>query len=169
MVRKSIPPKNYIILVGVVILIICACFASFNLYSIYKENRNSASPLAKMEVNYDDLKNTTKEMPADAFLVISYLYDEDVHANEVKIRKVLNRKNLLDNVMYLDITEYKNDEEYLKELNKTLNLEDPLTIEKFPAVVYYKEGSPTVTMDSKDHLLNADDFEQIIDMYQLAS
>lgn len=167
--KKTIPPKNYAILFGVIVLIICACFASFNLYSIYKDNKISASPLAKTEVGYDDLKNTTSEMNADAFLVISYLYDEKVHANESQIRKLLNRKNLLDNVMYLDITEEKNDETFINELNKTLSLKDKLRIEQFPAVVYYKEGVPAVTMDSKDHLLNADDFEQIIDMYQLAS
>ncbi len=169
MARKTIPPKNYVILFGVIILIICACFASFNLYSIYKDNKISSSPLSKTEVGYDDLKNTTSEMNADAFLVISYLYDEEVHTNESQIRKLLNRKNLLDNVMYLDVTEYKNDTAFMKDLNKTLNLKDKLEIEKFPAVVYYKEGVPALMKDSKEHLLNADDFEQIIDMYQLAS
>ena len=46
--------------------------------------------------------------------------------------------------MYLDITEEKNDETFINELNKTLSLKDKLKIEQFPAVVYYKVSSYTV-------------------------
>lgn len=167
--KRKIPPKNYIILFGVIVLIICACFALNNLYRIAKENSISNSPLSTKEVLYDDLKATTVEMDADTFLVVSYVGNEEVHKNEKAIKKVLSKKNLIDNIMYLDITGFQSDEEYLNDLNKTLKLDGKLRIKQYPAVVYYKEGVPTLTVDSREQMLSANDFEQIIDMYELAN
>lgn len=166
---KKIPTKNYVILVGIALLIICACFAFYNVYNEIKDDNISSSPLSTHQVLYEDLPDPTVEMNADTFLLISYVQNEEVHNNEKAIRKMLNKKNLLDNVLYLDVTEYKEQENFIDELNKTLKLEDKLRIDKIPAIIYYKEGIPTVTIDSKNHLVNVGDFEHIIDMYQLAS
>lgn len=166
---KKIPTKNYVILLGIAVLIVCGCLAFYNVYNEVKDNNISTSPLSTHEVLYTDLKDTTEEMNDDTFMLISYVQDEDVHNNEKAIRKMLNKKNLLDNVLYLDVTNYKDQEGFIDELNKTLKLEENLKITKIPAVIYYKEGVPTITLDSKDHLVNQGDFEHIIDMYQLAS
>lgn len=167
--KREIPTKNYAILVGVILLIICACFAFYNLYNIYQENKVKTSPLATTSILYEDLKNATKEIDADTFLVVSYVQDKDVHESERQIKKLLNKKNLLDNVMYLDITDYRTEENFKDDLNKVLKLEGKTIIKEFPAVVYYKDGVPTKTIDSRDHLLNSNDFAQMIDSYELAS
>lgn len=166
---KKIPTKNYVILFGIAVLIICGCLAFYNVYNEVKDNNISTSPLSTHQVLYEDLNDTTEEMNADTFLLISYVQDEEVHNNEKAIRKMLNKKNLLDNVLYLDVTDYKEQENFIDELNQTLKLEGKLKVTKIPAVIYYKEGVPTTIIDSKDHLLNQGDFEHIIDMYQLAS
>lgn len=169
MSAKSIPTRNYLILFGIILLVICACFAVYNLYDIYQENKINTSPLANKEVLYDDLKNATIEIDADTFLVISYAQNREIHNNEVEIKKYLNKNNLIDNVMYLNISEYMSDPDFINDLNKTLKLEDNLKIKSFPALIYYKEGVATYKVDSSEHLLNKGDFEQIIDMYDLAS
>ncbi len=169
MAKKSIPRKNYVILIGLIVLVICACLASYNIYNIFQENRISTSPLASKEINYEDLKNTTLEMDADAFLVISYTDNPNVHNNESEIKKYLNRNNLIDNVLYLNVSEYMTTTNFVNDLNDTLKLGDNLKIKKFPAMIYYKDGIPTYRIDSSDHLLNKDDFSQVIDMYDLAS
>ena len=169
MAKRKIPPINYVILFGIFVLVICACFAANNLYNVIRENRISTSPLATKQVLYEDLRNTTQEINADTFLIISYVQDDEVHENEVEIERTLNRHNLMDNVMYLDVTDYKNDASFCADLNDLLDLSGNLEITNFPAVVFYKDGVPTYTTDSTDHLLNAGDFEQIIDMYDLAS
>ncbi len=69
--------------------------------------------------------------------------------------------------MYLNVIEHMTETNFLKNLNATLNLSGNLEIRKFPALVYYKEGVPTYTADSKEHLLNKDDFVQVVDMYEL--
>lgn len=169
MSKKVIPPKNYLILISLIALVICACFAFYNLYGIIEENKNNKSPLANKEVLYDELKSTTLEMDADTFFVISYTRDSQVHENEVQIKKYLNKLNLINNVMYLDAVDNMLEDNFIEDLNKTLKLKDNLKINKLPAVVYYKEGVATFKIDSNDHLLNKDDFEQIVDIYELAN
>lgn len=166
---KKIPSRNYLILSGVIILVISACFAFYNLFNIYKDNQSKMSPLANKEVLYEDLKETTKELDADTFLVISFTQDEQIHNNEQEIKKYLKNNNLIDNVMYLNVLEHMTEPNFIKDLNATLNLSGNLEIRKFPAVVYYKDGVPTYTADSKERLLNKDDFSQIIDMYELVA
>ena len=169
MSKREIPKKNYIILLGVIILVFAVCLASYNLYNIYQENKIKTSPLSATEILYEDLKNTTLEINADTFLVISYVEDEAVHKNELEIKKMLEKKDLLDNLMYLNVTEYRLQEGFITELNTVLKLKDNLTIETLPAIVYYKDGEAVKTIDSKDGLLNVGNFQQLIDMYELAS
>lgn len=169
MSKRVIPPKNYIILIGLIVLVICACFATYNLYNIYEDNKISESPLGNKQLLYEELKNATKDMEADTFLVISYTQNREVYNNEKNIKKLLTKRNLIDNVLYLDITEYKDNLELPKEMNSILKLSGNLEIKKFPALVYYVNGSPVYVKDSVDHLLNSGDFEQAIEMYELAS
>lgn len=169
MARQNIPTKNYLILFGVIIFVISACFATYNLYNIYQEHKIKTSPLATKEILYEDLKNATKEIDADTFLVISYTENEEVNQNEREIMKMLKKKDLIDNVMYLNVVDYMNEEGFIAELNKVIKLKDSLKIETLPAIVYYKDGQAVKTIDSKERLINVDDFEQLIDMYELAS
>lgn len=169
MEKRDVPKKNYIILVGVIVLILMACFAAYNIYNIYQENMIKTSPLAETVILYDDLKNATTEINADTFLVISYVEDQKVYNNEKEIRKMLTKKDLLGNVMYLNVTDYMMQDGFIKELNEVLKLKDRLAIETLPAIVYYKDGVAVKTVDSKDSLINVGDFEQLIDMYELAS
>lgn len=169
MAKKIISIKNYVITFGVVILIICGCFAFYNLFQIYQENKISTSPLANKEILYVDLKNATDDIDADTFLLISYVEDRNIHNNELEIKKYLNKKNLLDNVLYLNATEYLNDSNFINDINSTLGLNKNLSIEVLPALIYYRDGSVAYTVDSKDHIINRGDFEHIVDMYELAS
>ncbi len=167
MTKKIIPSRNYLILIGVIILVISACFAFYNIYNIYKDNKSKTSPLANKEVLYEDLKETTKELDADTFLVISFTSDEQIHNNENEIKKYLKNNNLIDNVMYLNVSELMTEQNFLRDLNATLNLTENLEIKKFPALVYYQDVRPTFTIESTDHLLNKDVFIQVIDMYEI--
>lgn len=169
MERKHIPTKNYIIVLGLIVLVLCACLAAFNIYKAYEENSIKTSPLDNQSVLYTDFKTSTKEINADTFFVISYTRDVDVNKNEKAIYKSLKKKNLLDNVLYLDVTEYKDGEDVVSVINNNLKLKDGLEVKQIPALVFYKDGVAVKTVDSREHLLSSDDFDQIIDEYQLAS
>lgn len=154
MAMKKIPTKNYIILFGLIVLILCACLAFYNIFNIYNENKLNTSPLSSKQVLYEDLKNATKEIDADTFLLISYTQNKKVFNNEKEIKKYLNKNNLMDNVMYLDVTEYMNDENFTEDINKVLKLENNLQVKVFPAIVYYKDGNAAYSVDSSSGLIN---------------
>jgi len=102
---KKIPTKNYVILFGIAVLIVCGCFAFYNVYNEVKDNNISSSPLSTHQVLYEDLTDTTVEMNADTLLLVSYVQDESVHNNEKEIRK--NTKScILSFMMNYDI-DYK--------------------------------------------------------------
>lgn len=168
--ERVIPKKNYMILVGMIILIICACLAFYNVYNIYQVNKLNVSPLSMKTILYKDIKNATKDIEADSFLVVSYTQDKKVYENEKQIKKVLKEYDLIDNVIYLDITEDRSEENIVSEINDRLKLTGtPNEIKKFPAVVYYNDNKVVTVKDSKDGILNKGDFQQIIDSYDLAS
>ena len=82
MATKKIPTKNYLIVFGMILLIISACFAIYNLTNIYQDNKITKSVFNKNEIKYEDLGNITKDMSADTFLIIGYTQDSKVYQNE---------------------------------------------------------------------------------------
>ena len=165
MATKTIPTKNYLIVVGMIVLIISACFAIYNLHGIYQENKITKSLFNKNSIKYEDLSDITKDMSADTFLIIGYTQDSKVYQNEKEIKQLLKKQDLLDHVLYLDMSEKKNEENYLDNLNSTLKLEGTNVIKGIPAVVFYHEGEVTKVVSQG---VRKDDIAQIIDMYSLA-
>lgn len=162
--------KNYLVLSGLIILTLVICLAFYNIYNIIENKKISSSPLgtSTSTVLYKDLYNTTKDLDADTFLVISYTETDKIYNTEKNIKKFLKKKNLLDNVIYLDVTEERNSEGFIDEINTTLALNSE-KIKTLPAVVFYKDGVPMYVIDSTDHLLGTQDFEKLMDMYEIAS
>ena len=165
MATKTIPTKNYLIVFGMIVLIISACFAIYNLNNIYQENKITKSVFNKNEIKYEDLGNITKDMSADTFLIIGYTQDSKVYQNEKEIKQLLKKQNLLDHVLYLDLSDKKTEENIIDELNNTLKLENTDKITEIPALVFYREGKVTKVISNG---VRKDDIAQIIDMYSLA-
>ena len=165
MATKTIPTKNYLIVFGMIVLIISACFAIYNLNNIYQENKITKSVFNKNEIKYEDLGNITKDMSADTFLIIGYTQDSKVYQNEKEIKQLLKKQNLLDHVLYLDLSDKKTEENIIEELNNTLKLENADKITEIPALVFYREGKVTKVISNG---VRKDDIAQIIDMYSLA-
>ena len=111
--------RHYIFVIGIIILIVCAAVSLINVFVKTDRDNIDVSPLATNQILNGDIKNAMKEINADTFLVISYTNDQVVHKNEKEIEKYLKKVNLLDNVMYLDLKDYVNDVDYLKNINKS--------------------------------------------------
>jgi hypothetical protein len=166
MSTKVIPKKNYLILIGTILLIISACFATFNIYNIYQETKIKKSVLDKKSIKFEDLVEITNDLYANTFLIIGYSQNSKIYQNEKEIKSLLKKNNLLDNVLYLDVTDIKESETLISDINEKLKLEEGNRISSVPAVIYYNENKVTYV---KDGTVTKDDIAQIIDMYNLAS
>lgn len=160
---KEIKKTNYFILVAMIVLILSICTATYNIYSIYKNNKaNYSSPLnfAK-EVQFSELTETTIEISEDSFLVISYYGDEDIYQNQKDLKLIFRKYGLLDNIIYVDVTtEYEKDGFYDK-LNSVLKLDD-FKITQVPTIIYFKEGKPTAMVKTTNGIIDSWSLEEII-------
>ena len=71
--------------------------------------------------------------------------------------------------MYLDLKDYVNDADYLKNINKAIGLKGENAIEKITDVIFYKDGSFVKMVDSRKNTLNVDVFKKYIQDSGLAS
>ena len=161
--EKEIKKTNYFILVAMIVLILSICTATYNIYSIYRNNKaNYSSPLnLAKEVQFSELTETTIEISEDSFLVISYYGDEDIYQNQKDLKLIFRKYGLLDNIIYVDVTtEYEKDGFYDK-LNEVLKLND-FKITQVPAIIYFKEGKPTAMVKTTNGIIDSSSLEEII-------
>ena len=168
---KKVPTRNYIILVGLVILVVCLCMALSHLYILIENNKIKVSPLSSTsnEITLDDLKKAKVYLPADVFIVVGYTKDKVMNKHEKEIAKVLNKNNLMDSVYYIDSYDYRDNKEYVDELNQVLKIDESKQLKKIPAIIYISNSEITYTIDSTDKLIDSGDIQKIIDMYEIAS
>ena len=106
------------------------------------------------------------ELNSDAFFYISYTGDSDIHNLEVKLKRILDDHELIDNMIYLNVTDLLEEENYLDKINESLNLEDT-KIEKLPAIIYFKDNELVKILDSKLALLKSTDFYRLLEQYEI--
>lgn len=163
-VRKYV---NYCLMMVAVILI---AIVGAKLFNTYKDNKLGESEFARMggTIQYDDVENTTSEMPTDGFILISYVKNEQVKNFETELKKTVVNNELQNNFYYLDATELMLENDYIDSLNSQFKLEGRTEIQSLPAILYYREGKLKATLSStKDRMLQAGDFDQLLDSYEI--
>lgn len=163
-IRKYV---NYCLMMVAVILL---AVIGAKLYHTYKDNKLGESEFARMggTIQYDDVENTTSEMPTDGFILISYIKNEDVKNFEQNLKKTVVNNELQNNFYYLDATEMMLEDDYLDSLNSQFKLEGRTEIQALPAILYYREGKLKATLTStKTEMLSAEDFDQLLDSYEI--
>ncbi len=160
--------KNYLNLTLILLGTILLTIGSTNLYKNYEEEKLSTAYISKYVsvVQYNELDNALLELGTDTFLYISYTGDKDIHKFETKFKKVLRDNEILDNVLYLNVNEKLNDENYIKDINKKLNLKEHI-ITKLPSIIYYKDGKVIDVINSDPSIIDTGKFMQLIDKHEV--
>ena len=102
-------------------------------------------------------------MLEDTFLVISYMGDEDIYENEKALKLVFRKYELLDNIIYFNVTEAMEEDSFYDDLNKTLKLEDNNKVTAVPTIIYFKEGTVKSVIKSKNGIIDSDALKAIIE------
>ena len=83
---------------------------------------------------------------------------------EKTLKNEIVKYNLIDNMYYLNVTDIKNKENYIDEVNKALNLEDR-KITKVPTILYFYEGALVGMTDPKgEALMTVSDFQKLLEI-----
>lgn len=153
-----------LILFGVILLTL----GSSNIYKNRLQNKIDNSYISKYitSVQFNEVKNAILEFSPDTFLYISYTGNPDIHNLEVKTRKILRDNELIDNMIYMNINDLIDEKDYIDLINKTLEL-DKTKINKFPAIVYYKNNKVVELIDSTGGIIDSSKFSSLLEKYEL--
>lgn len=166
--ERFIPLKNYIIAIGLVVVIIALTWYGFAWYNLKEEQKVSESYLAKekvifKELDLNEVSAVFSEPSAEYFVYISYTGDKEIYNMEKELKDVIQDYNLNENMYFLNVTSIKEEDDCIDQINKTLNLEE-VKVKKIPTIIYFKAGKAVDIITRKDdNMMNKGDFAQLLE------
>ena len=159
--------KNYIIIIIVFVLLVILSIYIGAWVKAYKKDILSKSPLDGVieKVNLSELDVTLAEMN-EVVLYVGYLNNQTVHDTEEDLLEYIKREDLADKFIYVDVTDYLKDNEYLNILKDTFtNISD--NIKEAPLLIYVKNKEAIKVINSVNGKLYTYDVASLNDLYQL--
>ena len=149
--EKEIPLKNYILLSIVLILTIVVVIYFFLWKNTYEKSKLQTPILDDylLVINYNELNNYLVENK-DAIIYVSKLNDESIRLFENKFKNIINKINLNNKILYLDLTEELKENNIVKEINKKYGKE----MTEVPTIVIIKDGKISSSYNIKENKYN---------------
>lgn len=166
--ERFIPLKNYIIAIGLVVVIIALTWYGFAWYKVKEEQKVSESYLAKekvifKELDLDEVSAVFSEPSAEYFIYVSYTGDKEIYNMEKELKTLIQEYNLNENMYFLNVTSIKDEKNNIEKINETLKLHD-VKVQKVPTIIYYKDGKAVDMITRKDdNIMNKGDFAQLLE------
>ena len=160
--------RNYIKLIVLVVFTIIVTLLICNIYKNYNENKVNKSYLSKYvgKADYLDITSILTEINDKQFLYLTYVGDKNINELEKELRKKIRKYDLSDSFVLIDCTDEIDNNKEVSNLNNILKINTKNNI-KLPAIIYYKDSNPVDFIDSKDSVITADKFEQILDKWEI--
>lgn len=149
--EKEIPLKNYILLSIVLILTIVVVIYFFLWKNTYEKSKLQTPILDDylLVINYNELNNYLVENK-DAIIYVSKLNNENIRLFENKFKNIINKNNLNNKILYLDLTEELKENSIVKEINKKYGKE----MTEVPTIVIIKDGKISSSYNIKENKYN---------------
>ncbi len=156
--KKNRYVKLFIILLLTVVMTILVC----NLYRNYENNKLNKSYISRYITNISlkDLSNSIVETGDNTFVYFGVTGNDEIYKMEKDLKKSIVNNHMEDDCLYIDATKMS-----VADVNDLLNSDRK--IQKFPAIVYLKNGSVVEILDSSMHKLNSSDFNNLLDTYEV--
>ena len=169
--EKYIPTKNYIKAVLFIVVVILISLYIFEWYRVYEENKVMQSYLIKSDTIHNEIKDTKEveaiftEVPDDYFVYVSYTGNKDIYEMEKELKDVIREYDLKDKFYFINVTNMKEEDNYLEELGNILNLNEQ-KITEVPTIIYFKDGEIVkdgILTSEDDNIINASDFRKFLE------
>ena len=135
---REIPIKNYIKLGLICLVVICLSV----ICSIWYKRNTAAElnvPVVRgilPEITYNDISDYLVEHE-DAYLYVGVASDDNSRALEKSLIKTLNKYDITQDTVYLNISDIENYEEFYKNFNNTYS--DSEQLSNYPAFIIVKD------------------------------
>lgn len=167
MIAKRIPAKNYYVVILVSVLLIVLTIYVRNMYLNYKTTKINDSVFADKTINQINTEdfNFTMSETSEAILYVSYTGSKDVYSMEKKLYREMKKKNLIEKVIYWNVTD-TNQKEYLSILKENFpNIKDQIT--SAPMLIYIKDGEALEAMSSELKMIDYKVLDNLITKYEI--
>jgi hypothetical protein len=164
---KKIPMRNYFVVLTVSVLVIVVSLYVRVFYLSYEKNKINTSIFAEKvdQINLNDMNFALSET-GEAILYVSYTGSTDINVMEKKLYKEIEKAGITERVLYLDVTEYKDNLAYLSILkNKFVSIKDQINVA--PMFIYIKDGDGIEAMSSELKLVDYKLFNKLVAKYEI--
>lgn len=154
--------NKYIRLLTILLITIIATILVCNIYRNYENNKLNNSYIAKYVTNIsiNDLSNAIVESGDNTFVYFGVTGDDNFYKMEKELKKSVINYHMEDEFLYADANKMK-----VSTANELFDTDKK--IQRFPAIVYLKNGSVLEILDSSMHTLNCSDFNNLLDTYEV--
>lgn len=154
--------NKYIRLLTILLITIIATILVCNIYRNYENNKLNNSYIAKYVTNIsiNDLSNAIVESGDNTFVYFGVTGDDNFYKMEKELKKSVINYHMEDEFLYVDANKMN-----VSTANELFDTDKK--IQRFPAIVYLKNGSVLEILDSSMHTLNCSDFNNLLDTYEV--
>ena len=150
--ERVVPKKNYFYLLLMIIGVVVLTFVIFGINDKYQNKKLESSYLSGYvnQISVEEIDNILAEPNSDMFVLITKTGDDNVYNFENDLKKIIKKKDLRDNFIFID---YSDNDNY-----DVINKKFKSNIKRVPAIIYIKNGEFVKNIDSSEHMLNVGDF-----------
>lgn len=163
---KVIPPKNYciVLVVSILVMIITLYIRSFYLnYKASQMNNSVFNDKTISQINTDDIDFALTET-SEAILYVGYTGSSKIYNMERKMLRELEKQNLTDKIIYWNVTDLMNKNEYIEILKSKFPLLSD-SINRAPLLIYIKDGQGIDIISSKFTNIDYNSLNELIIKY----
>lgn len=161
---REIPTKNYfiVLIVSILVVLLTLYVRSFYLnYQSVNANTSIFEDKSINQMNIDDIDYAVNET-TDGFIFVSYNGETRISIMERRLYKEIEKKNLNDKILYLNITENKDN--ILNTLRKKF-ADFAVDIKEAPLLMYIKDGKCVEVIDSSTELISYKTLDALLSKY----
>lgn len=136
---RSIPSKNYLLCLFVLIAVVFLTFWLAKWYRVSQLKDLETSPLmpSVMAIPYTELDNALVETSADYFVYFSVTKDQAIYNLEGQLKNIIANYNIANIFYYVDMTLYQESPDFLITFQDKFGLSD---VNSLPVLLYFQDG-----------------------------
>ncbi len=166
--EKNIPKKNYVIVIVVAILVFLLSLYVRIIYLNNKDNKNKSifesEDSLVSTINIDDIDFVISES-SDMILYIGYNGNPEIKSMERKLYREIVRNEYTDKVIYLNVTDLKDNNKYINKLKEKFpNIKGDIS--DAPMMVYIKNGEAVEAVNSEFKMVDYSVLEKLFIKYE---
>ena len=164
---RVIKLSNYIVVFVGLLLTILLVFFIRSTVENYKKNVSFVSVFSENvnQIKLTDLEYAVAEM-GESIIYVSYTGDRNIKKMESKLYSTIEDEGIKEKVVYLDVSDYKKNYEYLTVLRKLFpNIKNE--INAAPMFIYVKSGIAEEALSSELKMIDSKVFNKLIEKYNI--